>query len=73
MRTARDAGADDEVLDALEGIPDREYDGPTGGERGGERLSTAAIAAETRTRPGSMIRASDVVGDTGIEPVTSSV
>jgi hypothetical protein len=30
VRTAKDAGADDEVLDALEGIPDREYDGPTG-------------------------------------------
>jgi len=26
---ARDSGADDDVLDALEGIPDREYDGPT--------------------------------------------
>jgi hypothetical protein len=29
VRTATDAGADDDVLNALEGIPDREYDGPT--------------------------------------------
>jgi len=30
LRTARDNGADDSVLSALEGIPDRSYDGPTG-------------------------------------------
>lgn len=29
LRSAQDSGADDEVLDALRGIPDREYDGPT--------------------------------------------
>jgi len=29
VRTAQDAGADDDVLEALDGIPDREYDGPT--------------------------------------------
>lgn len=29
VRTAKDAGADENVLNALEGIPDREYDGPT--------------------------------------------
>jgi len=29
VRTATDAGADDDVLNALEGLPDREYDGPT--------------------------------------------
>ena len=29
VRTATDAGADRDVLDALEGLPDREYDGPT--------------------------------------------
>jgi hypothetical protein len=30
LRTAKDNGADDSVLSALEGIPDRDYDGPTG-------------------------------------------
>jgi hypothetical protein len=29
VRTATDAGAGDEVLNALEGLPEREYDGPT--------------------------------------------
>ncbi|WP_157427618.1 DUF2795 domain-containing protein [Agromyces salentinus] len=29
LRTARESGADDEVVDALNGIPDRQYDGPT--------------------------------------------
>jgi hypothetical protein len=29
VRTAKEAGADENVLNALEGIPDREYDGPT--------------------------------------------
>lgn len=29
VRTAKESGADENVLDALEGIPDREYDGPT--------------------------------------------
>jgi hypothetical protein len=29
LRSAQDSGADDEVLDVLRGIPDREYDGPT--------------------------------------------
>ncbi|XVQ88552.1 DUF2795 domain-containing protein [Microbispora siamensis] len=28
IRTARDQGADDNVIDALERIPDRQYDGP---------------------------------------------
>ncbi|GLW21296.1 DUF2795 domain-containing protein [Microbispora triticiradicis] len=28
INTARDQGADDTVLNALERIPDREYDGP---------------------------------------------
>ncbi|WP_169978969.1 MULTISPECIES: DUF2795 domain-containing protein [unclassified Microbispora] len=28
IRTARDHGADDNVIDALERIPDRQYDGP---------------------------------------------
>jgi len=28
VRTAKDAGADEGVMSALEGIPDREYDGP---------------------------------------------
>ncbi|WP_336646110.1 DUF2795 domain-containing protein [Microbacterium sp. USHLN186] len=30
IASARDSGADDAVLDALNGIADREYDGPTG-------------------------------------------
>ena len=30
LAAARESGADDAVLDALEGIPDRDYDGPTG-------------------------------------------
>jgi hypothetical protein len=29
LRRAKESGADQEVLDALDGIPDREYDGPT--------------------------------------------
>ena len=29
VSTAEDQGADDNVLDALRGIPDKEYDGPT--------------------------------------------
>jgi hypothetical protein len=29
LAKARDSGADDNVLQALEGIPDREYDSPT--------------------------------------------
>ena len=29
VRTAKESGADENVLNALEGIPDREYDGPT--------------------------------------------
>ena len=29
LRTARDNGADGNVLDALESLPDRDYDGPT--------------------------------------------
>nr|WP_328821163.1 DUF2795 domain-containing protein [Microbacterium sp. 8M] len=29
LDAARGSGADDAVLDALQGIPDREYDGPT--------------------------------------------
>jgi len=29
IAAAEDAGADDRVLEALEGIPDREYDAPT--------------------------------------------
>lgn len=29
VRTAKESGADENVLSALEGIPDREYDGPT--------------------------------------------
>ena len=29
VRRAQDAGADDDVLEALEKIDDREYDGPT--------------------------------------------
>lgn len=29
VRRAQDAGAGDDVLEALDGIPDREYDGPT--------------------------------------------
>lgn len=29
LDAARESGADDAVLDALQGIPDREYDGPT--------------------------------------------
>lgn len=29
VRAALEAGADDHVLEALEAIPDREYDGPT--------------------------------------------
>jgi Protein of unknown function (DUF2795) len=28
IQTARDQGADDSVINALEKIPDREYDGP---------------------------------------------
>ncbi|MEU7884962.1 DUF2795 domain-containing protein [Microbispora bryophytorum] len=28
IRTARDQGADDDVIDALDRIPDRQYDGP---------------------------------------------
>ncbi|MEU7694361.1 DUF2795 domain-containing protein [Microbispora hainanensis] len=28
IRTARDQGADDTVINALERIPDRQYDGP---------------------------------------------
>ena len=30
VRTARNNGALDEVLSALEGLPDRSYDGPRG-------------------------------------------
>ncbi|MFJ4045447.1 DUF2795 domain-containing protein [Microbacterium sp. NPDC089987] len=30
IASARESGADDAVLDALNGIEDREYDGPTG-------------------------------------------
>ena len=30
LRTARNNGADDSVISALDGIPDRSYDGPTG-------------------------------------------
>jgi hypothetical protein len=30
LRTARENGAGDDVLSALEDIPDRSYDGPTG-------------------------------------------
>ena len=30
VQTARDNGAGDDVISALEGIPDKEYDGPTG-------------------------------------------
>lgn len=30
VRMAESKGADDNVLNALRGIPDREYDGPTG-------------------------------------------
>ena len=29
MRTARESGADGDVLEALDRIPDRDYDGPT--------------------------------------------
>ncbi|WP_173924172.1 DUF2795 domain-containing protein [Agromyces sp. Marseille-P2726] len=29
VRTAEGSGADREVLDALRGLPDRQYDGPT--------------------------------------------
>jgi hypothetical protein len=29
VRTAEEQGADQDVMDALNGIPDREYDGPT--------------------------------------------
>jgi hypothetical protein len=29
LAKARDSGADDNVLQALEGIPDKEYDSPT--------------------------------------------
>ncbi|MGN6199539.1 DUF2795 domain-containing protein [Humibacter sp.] len=29
VSTAQNEGADDNVLDALRGIPDKEYDGPT--------------------------------------------
>ena len=29
VETARGGGADDEVLDALESLPDRDYDSPT--------------------------------------------
>lgn len=29
VSTAEQSGADDEVLDALRGIPDKEYEGPT--------------------------------------------
>ncbi|EYT56346.1 hypothetical protein H490_0102270 [Leucobacter sp. UCD-THU] len=29
LRAARDAGADDDVCDSLDGLPDREYDSPT--------------------------------------------
>ncbi|WP_169514893.1 DUF2795 domain-containing protein [Humibacter albus] len=29
MSRAQESGADDNVLDALRGIPDRDYDGPT--------------------------------------------
>jgi len=29
VRTAEEQGADENVMDALNGIPDREYDGPT--------------------------------------------
>lgn len=29
LDTAKDQGADDAVLDALNGIPDKEYDSPT--------------------------------------------
>ncbi|MEU6425598.1 DUF2795 domain-containing protein [Microbispora sp. NPDC046973] len=28
IQTARDQGADDNIIDALERIPDRQYDGP---------------------------------------------
>ncbi|MEW9548514.1 DUF2795 domain-containing protein [Nonomuraea sp. NPDC050783] len=28
VRTAREHGADDDIIKALEGMPDREYDGP---------------------------------------------
>ncbi|MEV7632835.1 DUF2795 domain-containing protein [Microbacterium sp. NPDC089318] len=28
--TARSSGADETILEALQGIPDREYEGPTG-------------------------------------------
>ncbi|GGO10671.1 DUF2795 domain-containing protein [Microbispora bryophytorum] len=28
IRTARDQGADDDVIDALDRIPDQQYDGP---------------------------------------------